>query len=400
MRTAARALLLLFVFAIPWEYSLDFGAPWGNVARLAGLALLAVAIPAILQAGRVRALSPLQWAPILLFAYLGATYLWSIEPEVTLGRLPGYLQELMIVWLVGELIDSKDDLHNLFRAWVAGCAVLAGLTLSSAVLALRGAEQVRFFAAGQDPNDTARFLALGLPIAALLANWSASQRKRRISLLYIPFGVIAILATASRGGFLTMLVALVGCVVLMARTRRFRVLHMFVPLLALVAAALLMIPRNSLLRIASIAEQANGGDLNQRVNIWQEGWNAFQRAPLLGHGAGTFVAASGLSSIDTAHNTALSVLVEGGILGLAIGVGIFVCSIAMAKSLKGSLRVALLTMLIAWAVASFVGTTGESRTTWLLFAVIAAAIRQHRSSVSVNVKSQTSASLQSAGAGA
>ncbi|HWT65168.1 MAG TPA: O-antigen ligase family protein [Terracidiphilus sp.] len=400
MRTAARALLLLFVFAIPWEYSLDFGAPWGNVARLAGLALLAVAIPAILQAGRVRALGTLQWASILLFAYLGATYLWSIEPEVTLGRLPGYLQELMIVWLVGELIDSKDDLHNLFRAWLAGCAVLAGLTLSSAVLALRGAEQVRFFAAGQDPNDTARFLALGLPIAALLADRSVMQWKRRISLLYIPLGVIAILATASRGGFLTMLVSLVGCGVLMARTRRFRVLHMLVPLLAIVAAALFMIPRNSLLRIASIAEQANGGDLNQRVNIWQEGWNAFQRAPLLGHGAGTFVAASGLSSIDTAHNTALSVLVEGGILGLAIGAGIFVCSIAMARSLKGALQIALLAMLAAWTVASLVGTTGESRTTWLLFAVIATAARQHRSSALVNVKPQTSASLQSAGAGA
>jgi len=400
MRTAARALLLLFVFAIPWEYSLDFGAPWGNVARLAGLALLAVAIPAILQAGRVRALGTLQWASILLFAYLGATYLWSIEPEVTLDRLPGYLQELMIVWLVGELIDSKDDLHNLFRAWLAGCAVLAGLTLSSAVLALRGAEQVRFFAAGQDPNDTARFLALGLPIAALLADRSVMQWKRRISLLYIPLGVIAILATASRGGFLTMLVSLVGCGVLMARTRRFRVLHMLVPLLAIVAAALFMIPRNSLLRIASIAEQANGGDLNQRVNIWQEGWNAFQRAPLLGHGAGTFVAASGLSSIDTAHNTALSVLVEGGILGLAIGAGIFVCSIAMARSLKGALQIALLAMLAAWTVASLVGTTGESRTTWLLFAVIATAARQHRSSALVNVKPQTSASLQSAGAGA
>ena len=54
MRKASWVLLLLFVFAIPWEYSLDLGEPLGNVARMAGLLLLLVAIPAVLQAGRVR----------------------------------------------------------------------------------------------------------------------------------------------------------------------------------------------------------------------------------------------------------------------------------------------------------------------------------------------------------
>jgi len=54
MRKAAWGLLLVFVFTIPWEYSLDLGDPLGNVARIAGLVLLLVAIPAVLQAGRLR----------------------------------------------------------------------------------------------------------------------------------------------------------------------------------------------------------------------------------------------------------------------------------------------------------------------------------------------------------
>ncbi|HUD14172.1 MAG TPA: hypothetical protein VMQ56_11000, partial [Terracidiphilus sp.] len=61
MRKTARALLLLFAFAIPWEYSLDLGEPLGNVARIVGLVLLLAAIPAVLQAGRVRTSGLMQW---------------------------------------------------------------------------------------------------------------------------------------------------------------------------------------------------------------------------------------------------------------------------------------------------------------------------------------------------
>ena len=35
MRQLVRILLLLFAFAVPWEYSLDLGEPVGNIARVA-----------------------------------------------------------------------------------------------------------------------------------------------------------------------------------------------------------------------------------------------------------------------------------------------------------------------------------------------------------------------------
>jgi len=41
MRRVAWGLLLLFAFAVPWEYSLDLGEPLGNIARVVGLVLLA-----------------------------------------------------------------------------------------------------------------------------------------------------------------------------------------------------------------------------------------------------------------------------------------------------------------------------------------------------------------------
>ena len=44
MRQVVRVLLLTFAFAVPWEYSLDIGEPVGNIARVAGLVLLAAAV--------------------------------------------------------------------------------------------------------------------------------------------------------------------------------------------------------------------------------------------------------------------------------------------------------------------------------------------------------------------
>ncbi|MDR3739981.1 MAG: O-antigen ligase family protein [Terracidiphilus sp.] len=400
MRTSARTLLLIFAFAIPWEYSLDFGAPLGNAARLAGLAVLAAAIPATLREGRLRTPGSLHWLSIALFLWLCASYFWSIDPTVTLNKLPGYAQELMIVWLVGEFVDSERDPINLLGAWLAGCAVLAGLTLSAVLIAAHGTEQIRFFAVGEDPNDTARFLALGLPIAMYLAVNARHRWQRWVTILYLPIAVIAIVATASRGGFVEALVAFAFCATLVRRGLRGLVGGTLVLSLILAGGAMLVIPHGTIERIATLSQQIQGGDFNQRINIWQQGWRAFQSAPVLGHGAGTFVEAAGLSPIDTAHNTALSILVEGGISGLALGVAIVAHCAVMAFAARGSLRIVLIALLAVWAVASFVGTTGESRITWLLFATVAAAARLNATYNPAGVETKVESGPLRAGAGA
>jgi O-antigen ligase len=115
--------------------------------------------------------------------------------------------------------------------------------------------------------------------------------------------------------------------------------------------------------------------LNQRFNIWSAGWSAFKHAPLLGSGAGTFVAAAHLSPIDTAHNTALSIAVSGGLCALFLAALLFALAVRFALRTSGSLRMALVTSLIVWALTSLVATVEENRTTWLLFAIVAVAGR-------------------------
>ncbi len=369
-------LLLVFAFAVPWEYSLDMGPPFGNIARLVGLILLAVAMVALLQAGRARSLGPVQVLALALFLWTCCTYLWTIEPAATVARLPGYFQEMLVVWLAWELADDAGDLRALLRAWLAGAWVLAGLSIASFVFRhAAGGAQIRFAAIGQDPNDAARFLDLGLPVAALLMDWEPRRFGKLFALGYVPLGITAVLLSASRGGFLEAMVALAGCTWVLWQNHRRTVLLSLYALPVAVAALWGAIPSGTIDRIATLTDRAQVDDLNQRVNIWDAGWRAFVDAPFLGHGAGTFVSAAGLAPIDTAHNTALAFLVEDGVVGLALAAALLAAAAQAVMMSRGPLRIALGTLLVVWCMASMVGTTGESRVTWLLFAVVALAGR-------------------------
>ena len=282
----------------------------------------------------------------------------------------------MIVWLVWEFAGTPADLRDLLRAFVAGSWVLAILTL----VAVRSPEaiaagQFRFAAYGQYSNEVARFLDLGLPFAALLFDSERSRLARLLALGFLPVGLFAVLLTASREGFLAAVVALAGSVVLLARGHPRRLVAGAFALPPFLAALWLIVPGAALERLATIPEQLQGGDLNQRLNIWYSGWRAFAHAPLFGYGAGTFVGAAHLSTFDTAHNTALSIIVAGGLCAFFMATLLLAIAVRYALQTRGHLRLALVTALLVWSVTSLVATVEENRTTWLLLAMIAAAGR-------------------------
>jgi O-antigen ligase len=376
MRRIAWLLLLLFAFCIPWEYSLDLGAPLGNVARITGLLVLLAAVPAVVQAGRLRTPGVFCWLTLALYLWFCCSCFWTIDPLMTFGKIRAYFQEVMIVWLVWEFVDSPENLRALLRATVAGSWVLALLTL----LAFRSPEaiaagQIRFAAFGQDPNEVARFLDLGFPLAGLLLNCERSRPARLMALGFLPVGLVAVLLTASRGGFVAAIVALGGSVAVLFHGHAKRAFVALVALPPFLAVLWFIIPAATIDRLATIPEQLQSGDLNQRLNIWSAGWRAFVHAPILGSGAGSFVSAAHLAPIDTAHNTVLSIAVGGGICAVFLASLLVALAARAALQTRGALRTALTTALLVWAVTSLVATVEENRTTWLLMGIIVAAGR-------------------------
>lgn len=221
----------------------------------------------------------------------------------------------------------------------------------------------------------ARYLDLGFPVAAMLLERERHWLAKALATLYFPAGLAAVLVTGSRGGLLAAIVSLAGCALLLMRTHRRGVAIGIVCAPILVLVLWLLTPPETLGRLATLVSAVYGGNLNQRENIWQAGWQAFAQAPLLGTGAGSFVSATGLAPINTAHNTALGLLVETGLAGFGLALLILVSSIGAAWRAESALRSGFLTMLLVWIVASSVGSASESRTTWLMVGVIALAQR-------------------------
>jgi O-antigen ligase len=374
MRRIAWVLLLAFSFTIPWEYSLDLGAPVGNISRIAGLFLLLAFVPAVLQAGRMRAPGRMQWLVLALFLWFCCSCFWTIDTPATLERMRGFAQVMMTVSVVWELTESPEDLRDLMRAFVAGSWVLAALTIAN-FASPDTASQVRFAAGGQDPNDVARFLDLGFPMAGLLLNVEPRWWARALAFGYFPLGLTGVLLTASRAGFLAAVVAVAGCVLLLFRRHSRAVAGGLLGLPALAAIIVLSVPSATIARIATIPEQLAGGDLNQRFNIWAAGWQAFAHAPLFGSGAGSFVATTRLAQIDTAHNTALSLAVEGGLVGLALAFGIVIAAMGSVLRTRGPARIGFGTLLVVWMVTSLAATVEGNRSTWFLLALVSVAGR-------------------------
>jgi O-antigen ligase len=374
MRRIAWILVLIFVFALPWEYSLDLGAPWGNFARLTGLALLTVLLPAVLQSGRIRPPKMFHIAILLWLLWLCCSALWSIVARTTAAHLPGYFEEAMIAWFLWELVESDADIAWVMQAYIAGAAVLAFLTFASFAWP-QSPDQVRFVPAGQDPNDVARYLVLSLPLAAWLLNEARAYWKRVLLIALLPFITIAVLLTASRGGFLACACSLIGCGLVLWRKHLRIVLAGLLTAPAAVLAVWLAAPHDTLLRLAGIPAQLMAGDLNQRWEIWTAGWRAFARAPILGWGAGSFVWAANLAPLNTAHNTVLAIATEGGVISFAIAFTILILCISALRLVRPSLRLALGTALAAWMFLSLVSTVQENRTTWLLLGLIVVAGR-------------------------
>ena len=376
MRNIARILMFAFAFSVPWEFSFELNEPFGPAARIAGILLLAATVPAVLQAGRVRRPGPMQWAVLILFIAFCASCFWTIDKEATLERLRAYFQEMMIVWLVWELAESPRDLRMLLRAYVAGAWELAIITLANFVIpgAVAGG-QIRFFAEGLDPNDTARFLDLAFPFAALLAGSESRLPGRILAWGYLPLGFFAVMLTASRGGFLAALLALGASAALLLRGNPRRAVASLIVVPAAAAIALAVTPTGTLARLATTWTEIQSGNLNERIDIWAQGWQAFVRAPFFGAGAGTFVGAAGMAPIDTAHNTALSIAVSDGLSALGLAVAVLALAVHAVIRLRGSLFIAMSASLAVWMVTTLTASVEENRTTWLLFALIALAGR-------------------------
>lgn len=375
MRRFAFLLLALFIFSIPFEDQFRLGSI-GSISRLAGVATLAAALPGLFVGGRfrLRPPSPFLLATALWLAWLLLSYFWSINGTATLRSIVTYGQLFAMAWLVWELARTEGQRRVLMQAYVLGGYASFALALS-AFVSSGGFREV----GSVDANYFATFLALGIPFAWRLSVEAPSWILRLINVAYLPMAFAASILAASRGGLLAAVVALV---VLVASVPIHRPLLRLgqLALLALLGAGLYTgllfgfpeLQANTE-RLAEIPQEIQGGTLTNRRLIWTAGYRVFEDRPFVGVGAGNF--ANAIADVygvpAAAHNTFLSVMVDGGVIGLALFVLVLGTAVVPTLAASSIGRAAGIALFLALIVGFGPLSIEERKAVWFVLAILA-----------------------------
>ena len=376
----AFASLWLMVFAMPWEDAITIPG-FGTSVRLIGIVALALGVLAILERGKIRRPALGHLIMILFVAMAGLSFLWSLYPEGTLIEAFSYVQLFAMVWLIWELAPDLGKQMHLMLAYVLGTFVSAIDTVYLFLAHQESAYQ-RYAGAKLDANDLGLIMALSVPMSyyLLIQNRGWIVWVCRVQLI---LAGTTILLTASRGASLATAVALTIVPLTQARLNGRQRAALVLTTVLLISAALYFVPATSWERLATLPTEFTQGTFTGRTIIWKAGWEIFRSHPFFGIGANAFrlivsrvltdpIHLGAADPAPPAHNTFLSVLVEQGVLGLAIFCALLV---ALAVSLKGMppfpQRLWIVSLAV-WIVGVSSLTWEMRKPTWFFFGLLMA----------------------------
>jgi hypothetical protein len=371
MRKAARILLWVYVFTLPWDNMLQFGDRIGSVGRVAGLIALAGCIALISLTGCMRRPKVFHILSAGYFIIVILSLFWTSDTVSTSFAIRTYSQSIMVVWMIWEVGTDRSHLFSFATAYVSGAYVgaLSVLHNFSATTVLANAKEARFTADGWNSNDIALALAIAIPPSLYFATQGARRITRWLARGYLILGSIAIVLTSSRSGIAVTAIGISGLPLFLRRQTVSSRLWMALSFVCTCVLALHYAPQQSWDRFATIYTSVVGGDLNSRELIWQIGLRTFAGNNwLVGVGAGAFQ--PGVGSYYSAHNTYLAVLVEQGLLGFTLFCAILGGVIHSLRGLNGEERWMCFFMFLSWAFgASTLGWT-MNRVTWFVLGFI------------------------------
>ena len=373
--------LVAFVFAMPWERSVPVPG-FGAAGTPLGVIALLLALAAIFAGGRLKLRPPsLLLGLMALFVLWSAlTYFWSIVPASTLSRTATYVQLLVMVWLMWQLARTERDFRILLQTFVFGSVFAIGVV---SVAFLRGEATVisattgltRFSFAGGDPNYFALTLALAIPMAWLLLLRGRNRYLTFLNMAYIVLAVIAIGLSGSRTGAVAAVTALSIIPVTYWHLGLGRKVLLVCALGTSAFGALWIVPDAAFQRLLGTPHDIAGENLAGRQNLWRAGLEFLsqnERAMLIGAGSASFRRAVEPQLQDramTAHNTYLSVLLDNGLVGVALLLGLF--ATAVAPHLTTSSRRSLsLILLLTLAIGVFALSWESAKPFWFVLGIL------------------------------
>ena len=364
----------MLIFVMPWENTVTLPG-LGTASRGVGVLLAMAWFIAFLVQGTIRKPRAIHIAIYLFFLFNAASFFWTVDSGETLDRIRTYVQLLVLVVVLWDMLRDKVAFLGAMQAYVAGSYI----SISSLILAFRtmSGSETRFGASGFNVNDIGLIISLGIPMAwylALFGNRAADDAPpslvntlfRMANFAYPAVAVLAIFLTGSRGSLISTAPSALFMLATVASMGTKARAAVVLGCASAVVAIPFIVPDELLDRIATTGESIASGDFGGRGKIWSNGVNAFYENPLIGTGAGTCSDVIGRS----AHNVYLSVIVDVGMTGFVLLLLIIVAAIYEAvrqPSWSGRLSLALLMIL---ALGSMVHTWEQRKQTWLVLSLV------------------------------
>jgi O-antigen ligase len=256
--------------------------------------------------------NPLTVPALLFLGWTLMSAIWSVHPAKALVDAGQRLEFTVAgVALIAALpLDGRHTRRTLV-GYVAGATTLA---IATVIIGFAAHRFIGVYPLGIHKNAAGSLLSYGL-LAALVLRLNTPRGGRKA---WLAAGCLVILVglvfTGSRGAWVGTLVALATITAL----RRPQLLWPVVSItLVAVALFLLILPPDVLAERAGFEERYSTAAI--RADTWQEGVRAISASPMLGVGAGNFVARiDGRNFQSDPNNVFLLTWAETGLLGLVM----------------------------------------------------------------------------------
>jgi putative inorganic carbon (HCO3(-)) transporter len=372
MRRLAYLLMLAMVFTLPWENVLELPG-LGRVSKLLGLLVAVAWVATVVTTGRTREPHTAHLLALLFVVWNAFSLMWTVDGDATQVRVLTYVQLFALMLVVWDTVDTRARLRATLTSYLAGSYVTVTALLLGYFLGTAAERHGRVTVGSFHPNDVGMILAISVPVAAYLM-WEPVAGRWGVLWVtfcasYVPLAGFAVLATGSRAALVSMLPGFVYLFWRLARSRPVVAAVTLAGLGGMGVMAIPFVPAQVILRLQGTDAALRAGNLNERQIVWAEAVRLIREHPLLGSGGGAFrVAAVGANKV--AHNLALGLLAEVGIIGFGLFAAMLVVALLSLRHIEPNLRAMWAAVFVAWLGAALLHNWEYRKQTWLMIALV------------------------------